>query len=93
MVGKSPSPDDLLAKLDWSDGSPLIFGQVFLVNAASVEAIFSDPNKNQITVSAEIPNGNFVLFGSEYGKLLELNILDSEGNVLQQFTKDELQSR
>jgi hypothetical protein len=92
MFSKSPLPDDMMVNLDWSDGSQVIYGQVFLANASSVEAIFSDPNKGQVTVSAKIPVGNFVLFGSQYGELVEFKILDSNGNVLKQLTKDELQN-
>ncbi len=92
MVGKSPLPDDVMASLDWSDGAPVIFGQVFLARAASVEATFSHPNKGNVTISAEIPEGNFVLFGSRYSELITFKILDVNGNVLKQFTGDELQS-
>lgn len=93
MVGKSPLPNDLMVNLDRSNGNQVIYGQVFLVNATSVEAIFSDPAKDRIIVSSEIPSGNFVLFGSQYSELLEFRILDSNGNVLKQSTKDELQNR
>ena len=92
MVGKSPLPDDIMVKLDSSEGGQAIYGQVFLADAASVEAVFSDPIKDQITVSTEIPSGNFVLFGSQHGELLEFKILDSKGNILKQFTMDELQN-
>jgi len=91
-VGRSPLPGNLMVGLDWSAGTRAVFGQVFLANAASVEAIFTDPRKGQITVSAEIPNGNFVLFYSQFGELLEFKILDSKGNVLKQYTKDELRN-
>lgn len=92
MVGKSPLPNDIMVTLDWSDGSQVIYGQVFLANATSVEAIFSDSIRGQIAVNTEIPSGSFVLFGSRYGELLEFKILDSKGNVLKQFTKYELQT-
>jgi hypothetical protein len=92
MVGRSPLPDDIMASIDWSDGAQVIFGQVFLARAASVEAIFSDPNKGNITISAEIPEGNFVLFGSQYSQLRSFKILDANGNVLKQFTGEELQN-
>jgi hypothetical protein len=92
MTGKSPRPDDVLVNLDWFDDKQVIFGQVFLANAASVEAIFNDSIKGQIIVASEIPSGIFVLFGSQYEELLEFKILDSKGSVLKQFTKDELQN-
>jgi hypothetical protein len=92
MMGRSPLPDDIMASLDWSDRAPVIFGQVFLARAASVEAAFSDPNKGNVTISAEIPAGNFVLFGSQYSELVTFKILDVNGNVLKQFTGDELQN-
>ena len=81
-----------MASLDWSDGAPVIFGQVFLPRAASVEAMFSDPNKGNVTISAEIPKGNFVLFGSRYSELITFKILDGNDNVLKQFTGDEIQN-
>lgn len=92
MVGRLPLPDDIMASLDRSDGIPVIFGQVFLARAASVEAIFNDPNKANVTISAEIPEGNFVLFGSRYSELITFKILDGNGNVLKQFTEEELQN-
>ncbi len=92
MVGRSLLPDDVMASLDWSEGAPVIFGQVFLARAASVEAIFSDPNKGSVTTSAEIPEGNFVLFGPRYGELIMFKILDMNGNVLKKFTAEELQN-
>lgn len=92
MVGRSPLPDDIMASLDRSDGAPVIFGQVLLARAASVEATFSDPNKGSVTISAEIPEGNFVLFGSQYSELMSFNILDVNGKVLKQFTGEELQN-
>jgi len=92
MAGRSPLPDDVMVNLDLFDSSQVIFGQVFLANATSVEAIFNDPNKGQVTVGAKIPVGNFVLFGSQGSELVEFKILDSNGNVLRQFTKDELQN-
>ena len=92
MIGRSPRPDGLIVGLSWSAGSKAVFGQVFLANATRVEAIFSDPSKGQITSSTEIPNGNFVLFYSQFSELLEFKILDSKGNVLKQFTKEELQN-
>jgi hypothetical protein len=92
MMGRSPLPDDVMASLDWSDGAPVIFGQVFLARAASVEATFSDPNKGNVTISAEIPEGNFVLFGSQYSELITFKILDVNGNVVKEFTREELQN-
>jgi hypothetical protein len=92
MMGRSPLPDDVMASLDRSDGAPVIFGQAFLARAARVEAIFSDPNKGNVTISADIPEGNFVLFGSRYSELITFKILDVNGNVLKQSTRDELQN-
>ena len=92
MMGRSPLPNDIMASLDSSDGAQVIFGQVFLARAASVEATFSDPNKGNETISAEIPDGNFVLFGSRYSELITFKILDVNGNILKQFTGDELQN-
>jgi hypothetical protein len=90
--GKSPQPDDVLVNLDWFDEKPVIYGQVFLANAARVEAIFSDLGNGPTTVASDIPNGGFVLFGSQYQELLEFKIFDSKGGVIKQFTKDELQN-
>ena len=92
MVGRSPLPDDIMVSLDWSDGVQVFFGQVFLARAASVEAIFSDPNKGNVTISTEIPEGNFVLFGSRYSELITFKILDVNGNVLKEFSREELQN-
>jgi hypothetical protein len=92
MTGKSPLPNDVMASLDWSDGAPVIYGQVFLANAAKVEAVFSDPNKGNVAISAEIPAGVFVLFGPQYNELTQFKILDVNGNVIKQFTRDELQN-
>jgi hypothetical protein len=93
MVGRSPLPDDIMASLDWSDGAQVIYGQVFLDRAASVEATFSDPKQGNVTISAEIPEGNFVLFGPQYSELMSFTIVDVNGNVLKQFTGEELQNR
>jgi len=87
MFGESSLPDDILVKLDWFDESQVIYGQVFLADAASVEAIFND-----ITIAEEIPVGNFALFGSQYSQLSNFKILDANGNVLRQFTEDDLQN-
>jgi hypothetical protein len=84
--GKSPRPDDLIVSLDQYEQKPVIYGQVFLDNAARVEAVFDD----QSTVTSEIPGGSFALFGSQYQEVLEFKILDSSGRVLKQFTQDEL---
>jgi hypothetical protein len=92
MAGRSPLPDNVMVSLDWSDGAPVIYGQVFLARAASVEAAFSDPNKGNVTISVEIPEGNFVLFGSQYSELMSFKILDANGSVLKQFTGEELQN-
>jgi hypothetical protein len=92
IYGKSLRPEDVIVDLTWFDDKPVIYGQVFLANATTVEAIFSDPSKGKITVTAEIPSGNFALFGSQYQELLEFKIFDSKGKVLKQFTKEELQN-
>jgi hypothetical protein len=92
MTGKSPLPEDVMARLDWSERGAVIYGQVFLPNAATVEAIFTDPTHGQVRMNAEIPSGNFALFGSPQTELLEFKILDVYGNVLKQLTKDELQN-
>lgn len=92
MTGKSPLPEDMMISLDLSDHGAVIYGQVFLPHAAKVEAIFTDTDQGQIMTDAEIPFGNFVLFGSQYSELLEFKILDANGNVLKQFTQDELQN-
>jgi len=93
MVGTSSLPEDVLVDLDQSDGSPIIYGQVFLESATGVEAIFNDPNKGNVTISAEIPNDNFVLFGSPYSELVIFKILDANGDVINQFTSDEMQNK
>jgi hypothetical protein len=93
MIGKSPLPDDVMASLEWSHAGPVIFGEVFLANAAKVEATFDDPNHGQVRIDSEVPFGNFALFGSQYAELLEFKILDADNNVLKQFTKDELQNQ
>ena len=90
--GKSPQPDDVLVNFDWFDEKPVIYGLVFLANAARVEAIFSDLGNGPTTVASEITSGGFVLFGSQYQELLEFKIIDSEGRVIKRFTKDELQN-
>jgi hypothetical protein len=93
MTGKSPLPEDLMVNLEGSDRGPVIFGQVFLADATKVQATFTDPNHGQVMMDAEIPFGNFALFGPQYAELLEFKILDVNGNVLKQFTKDELLSK
>lgn len=90
MTGKSPLPNDVMANLDLSEGAPVIYGRVFLDNAASVEAVFSDSNQGNATPSAKIPEGNFVLFGPQYSELTLFKIFDVDGNVLKQFMRDEL---
>jgi hypothetical protein len=94
MVGRSPLPDDVMAGLDWSDSGniPIVYGQVFLVDAASVEAVFTDPNQEDVTISADIPKGNFAVFGTPNSELTMLKILDGNGNVLKKRTRDELQN-
>jgi hypothetical protein len=91
--GRSPRPDDVIVDLNQFAEKPVIYGQVFLANAVGVEAVFSDPGNGPITVASEIPGGNFILFGSQFQELLEFKILDSNGSILKQFTKDELQSQ
>ena len=88
--GKSPRPEDVIVTLDQFAQKPVIYGQVFLSNAARVEAVLNDLDDSPITVTSEIPSGNFALFGSQYQELVEFKILDSDGRVLKQFTKDEL---
>jgi hypothetical protein len=92
MAGKSPLPDDILVNSSSTDHGQVIFGQVFLANASTIEAVFLDPNSGQNIVQEEIPTGNFVLFGPQYGDLLEIRLLDHDGNILKRFTHDELQS-
>jgi len=84
--GTSPHPKDVIVTLDQFEQKPVIYGQVFLDNAARVEAVFDD----QSTVTSEIPGGNFALFGSQHQQVLEFRILDASGRVLKQFTQDEL---
>lgn len=84
--GIAPRPEDVMVRLDQYEQKPVIYGQVFLDNAARVEAVFDD----QGTVTSEIPGGNFALFGSPYQEVLEFKILDSSGRILKQLTKDEL---
>jgi hypothetical protein len=90
MTGESPSPQDILANLDWSDGRPVRFGEVFLRDAASIEAVFNDPNSGRVMVKAEIPVGNLMLLGPRYGELLEARLLDASGNTLRRVTPQEL---
>ena len=92
MTGKSPLPNDVMAGLDWSDTIPIVYGQVFLADVASVEVVFSDPNQGTVTVSADIAKGNFAVFGTPYSELTVLKLLDSNGNILKQLTRDELQN-
>ena len=92
MFGKSPRPEDLIVTLDQFDQKTVIYGQVFLTKAARVEAVFDDVSNGQITVTSEIPSGNFALFGSQYQELLAFKVLDANGRVLKQFTKDALPS-
>ncbi|GAP08513.1 MAG TPA: hypothetical protein DEQ80_08000 [Anaerolinea thermolimosa] len=92
MTGKSPLPRDVMAGLDWSDGIPIVYGQVFLGDVVSVEAVFSDPNQGLIIGSADVARGHFVIFGTPYSELTTLKLLDGNGNVLKQLTGDELQN-
>ena len=90
MTGRSPLPDDVMAGLDWSENIPIVYGQVLLADAARVEAVFSDPNQGHMIISADIPKGNFAVFGTPYSELTVLKILDGNGDVLKQLTADEL---
>jgi hypothetical protein len=90
MTGRSPLPDDVMAGFDWSESIPIVYGQVFVAEAASVEAVFSDPNQGEITIRADLPKGNFAVFGTPYSELTKLKILDGNGSVLKQLTRDEL---
>ena len=93
MTGKSPLPSDAMVGMDWSERGPIIYGQVFLADAARIEAVFSDPNQENVTISAGIPKGNFAVFGTPNSEFTMLKILDVNGNVLKQLTNDELQNR
>lgn len=86
VYGQSPRPEDVMVELDQFDQRPVIYGQVFLSNAARIEVGFDD----QTTITSEIPDGNFALFGSPYQEFVEIKILDSNGRVLKQLTQDEL---
>ncbi len=91
MTGRSPAPTDVMTGFDWSESIPIVYGQVFVADAASVEAVFSDPNQGNIIISADLPQGNFAVFGTPYSELTLLKILDGNGDVLKQLTRDELQ--
>jgi hypothetical protein len=90
MTGKSPLPSDAMIGLDRSDRGPIVYGQVFVADATSIEAVFSDPNQGDVTISADLPQGSFAVFGTPYSELTELKILDGNGSVLKQLTGDEL---
>ncbi len=90
MTGKSPLPSDAMVSLDRSDHGPIVYGQVFIADATSIEAIFSDPNQGDIAISADLPQGSFAVLGTPYSELTELKILDGNGSVLKQLTGDEL---
>ena len=90
MTGRSPLPTDVLAGFDWSESRPIVYGQVFLADAASVKAVFSDPDQGDITITTDIPQGNFAVFGTPYSELTMLKILDDNGIVLKKLTRDEL---
>ena len=90
MTGRSPLPTDVLAGFDWSESRPIVYGQVFLADAASVEAVFSDPNQGDLTITTDLPQGNFAVFGTPYSELTMLKILDGNGIVLKKLTRDEL---
>ncbi|RPJ24533.1 MAG: hypothetical protein EHM33_17530 [Chloroflexi bacterium] len=95
MVGTWPLPADLMANLDWSGDRriPVVYGQVFLSGVASVEVVFSDPNQGDVTISADSPKGIFAVFGTPYSELTTFKILDAKGNVLKQFTREEMENR
>ena len=90
MTGKSPLPSDAMIGLDRSDDGPIVYGQVLVDDATSIEAVFSDPNQGNVTISADLAQGSFVIFGTPYSELTELKILDGNGGVLQQLMGDEL---
>ena len=90
MTGKSQLPSDALVGLDRSEGGPIVYGQVFLANAASLEAVFNDPNQGAVTISTDLLQGSFAVFGAPYSELTELKILDGSGNVLKRLTGAEL---
>ena len=92
MTGKSPLPSDAMVGIDWSEHGPVLYGQVFLANADSIEAVLSDPNQGDLTLSADIPKGSFAVFGTPNSEFTMLKILDVNGNVLKQLTNDELQN-
>jgi hypothetical protein len=93
MTGRSPLPTDVMADIGGSDSIPVIYGQVFVADAAGVEAVFSDPNQEDVTIRANLSKGSFAVFGTPYSELTELKILDGKGSVLKQLTRDELQNR
>ena len=72
---------------------PIVYGQVFVADAASIEAVFSDPHQGNVTIGADLPKGNFAVFGTPNSEFNMLKILDLNGNVLKQLTNDELQNR
>jgi len=88
MTGKSPLRSDAIVAQDRLERGQIIYGQVFLAKAASVEAVFSDG-----TISANLPQGSFAVFSAPYSEFTMLKILDVNGNVLKELTKDELQNR
>ena len=90
MTSRSPLPDDVVAGFDGSESNSIVYGQVFVADAASVEAVFSDPNQGNITISSDLPKGSFVVFGTPHSELTELRILDGYGDVIKQLTRDEL---
>jgi hypothetical protein len=90
MTGRSPLPTDVLAGFDWSESRPIVYGQVFLADAASVKAVFSDPNQGDLTIATDIFRGNFAVFGTPYSELTMLKILDGNGMVLKKLTRDDL---
>ena len=93
MGGRSPLPTDVMADIGGADNIPIVYGQVFVADAARVKAVFSDPNQGKVTISADLAQGSFAIFGSPYSEFTELEILDGNGSVLKQLTRDELQDR
>jgi hypothetical protein len=94
MVGNSsPEPTDIMAGFGWSDGIPIVYGQVFVMDAASVEVVFSDPQQGNVISRAGIAHGSFAVFGTPNSEVTILKILDVNGNILKQLTYDELQDK
>ena len=90
MTGTSPLPSDAMVGMDRSERGPIVYGQVFVMDAASIEAVFTDPNQGEVAILADLARGSFAVFGTPYSELRELKILDDSGVVLKQLTIDEL---